>query len=331
MLYDRNRACFNCPIYCSKIASIKEGKYKGSFTEGPEYENTWVFGGNCDNNNIGAVIEAEYLCDLYGLDTISCGNVIGFLMECFEKELINETDTGFPLEFGDDDAMLQAIHLIGQNKDVGKIWGKGVKKLSKTIAGSENKAMHVKGMELPAYDPRGSTGIALAYATSDRGGCHLRSWPIAAELMVTNQRMDPESEEYKAEFVKTEQDLFTVFNSLSTCLFAAFPVGLRQLVPMLYAATGLKFQNSAVNLITTGERINNLIRLFNLREGLKSKDDALPKRFKNEPVKDGPLKGNTVDITNMLEEYYMLRGWDTKGRPAQTKLEELGLEEMKNV
>lgn len=324
-LFDRNRACFNCPIYCSKIASIKEGRYKGSYTEGPEYENTWAFGAHCDNTEIGAIVQAEYLCDLYGIDAISCGNVIGFLMECYEKSLLKETDTGFPFNFGSDEAIIKAVHLIGRKEGPGELWGQGVRRLSQHIPGSEKWAMHVKGLELPAYDPRGSTGIALAYATADRGGCHLRSWPIGAELLVTNERMDPFSTEFKAEYVKTEQDLFSIINSLGICLFATFAINLRQLTPMLFSVCGVESLALTENLLAVGERINNLTRLFNLREGLSYVEDTLPERFRLEPVSEGPLAGRTVDISQMLKEYYFLRGWDEYGRPTPKKLAELGL------
>ncbi len=324
-LFDRNRACFNCPIYCSKIASVKEGRYKGSITEGPEYENTWAFGAQCDNIDLGAIVEAEYLCDLYGLDAISCGGVIGFLMECYEKGLITQEDTDAPPRFGNDKDIIKAIHLIGRKEGLGELWGQGVRRISQMIPGSDMCAMHVKGMELPAYDPRGSTGIALAYATSDRGGCHLRSWPIGAEFMVIDQRMDPQSTEFKAEYVKTEQDLFAVINSLGVCIFAVSSVGLRQLTPMLYSICGLEGLKLTENLLAIGERVNNLTRLFNLREGLKAIDDALPDRFSDVPISEGPLKGCTVDIGQMMEEYYHLRGWDKEGRPLPDKLEELNL------
>ena len=168
--YIRNKACYGCPIYCSKISEVREGRYKGAFVEGPEYENVWSFGAQCENTDIPSIIQAEYLCDLYGMDAISTGNVIGFLMECMEKEALEESDIGFPLRFGDDEGMIRAVHLIGRREGSGLLWGEGVKRIAKEIGkGSESFAMHVKGLEMPAYDPRGSTGIALAYATSDRG------------------------------------------------------------------------------------------------------------------------------------------------------------------
>ncbi len=321
--YVRNKACFGCPIYCSKIAEVREGKYKGSFTEGPEYENVWSFGANCENVDVGAIIEAEYLCDYYGLDAITTGNVIGFLMECVEKGLLKESDIGFPMAFGNDESIINAIHRIGKGEGPGKLWGQGVKKLSEQIEGAQDLAMHVKGLELPAYDPRGSAGMALAYATSDRGGCHLRSWPIGDELLATEGRMDLVSLEFKAELVKTQQDLFCMVNCSGMCLFATFAVNLKQITPFLHAATGLEVFSSSEEVMKIGERVNNLVRLFNIREGLTRDLDTLPNRFFSEPLKEGPSRNHVVELDQLMEEYYVVRGWDEDGVPGGEKLKEL--------
>ncbi len=324
--YVRNKACFGCPIYCSKIAEVKEGKYKGSFTEGPEYENVWSFGANCENVDVGAIIQAEYLCDYYGLDAITAGNLIGFLMECVEKGLLKESDIGFPMAFGNDESIINAIHLIGKGEGAGKFWGQGVKKLAEQIEGAQDLAMHVKGLELPAYDPRGSSGMALAYATSDRGGCHLRSWPIGDELLATEGRMDLVSLEFKAELVKTQQDLFCMVNCSGMCLFATFAVNLKQITPFLHAATGLEVYSSSEEVMKIGERVNNLVRLFNIREGLTKDLDTLPKRFFSEPLKEGPSRGRLVELDQLLAEYYMVRGWDEDGVPGEEKLKKIGID-----
>ncbi len=325
--YERDRACFGCPINCSKIAKVKSGPYAGSFTEGPEYENTWVFGANCENTEIGAIIEAEYLCDYYGLDSISTGGVIGFLMECFDKGLVTEKDLGLELRFGDHEAMIKAVHLIGRQEGLGKSAGRGVKRLAREIPGSEKLAIHVKGMELPAYDPRGSTGIALAFATSDRGGCHLRSWPIGDEFMSAQDRLDPHSNEFKPELVKSQQDLFCVINSIGMCLFATFALSLRQMAPWMETATGIKSLGEPDRLLEAGERINNQVRLFNLREGLTPEMDDLPARFREEGLAEGPNRGMTVDVAEMRPDYYAVRGWDEDGRPTKEKLRQLGIGE----
>jgi aldehyde:ferredoxin oxidoreductase len=324
-LYTRNRACFSCPIYCSKIAEVKDGKYKGSFTEGPEYENVWAFGANCENRDPAAIIQAEYLCDYYGLDGISTGVMIAFLMESAEKGIITETDIGYSLNFGDADAIIQAIHLIGKREGPGELWGEGVRRVSKHYPGSDEWAMHVKGLELPAYDPRGSTGMALAYATSDRGGCHLRSWPIGEELLATEQRMDLFSAEFKPELIKTQQDLFCLINCIGMCLFATFALNLKQMTPFLAAATGIDDFAASEQLLNAGERVNNLVRLFNIREGLTKDMDTLPARFFKEPLKEGPCKGRIVDLTQLKEDYYLVRGWDPDGIPTDDKLKELGI------
>jgi aldehyde:ferredoxin oxidoreductase len=185
--------------------------------------------------------------------------------------------------------------------------------------------MHVKGLELPAYDPRGSTGMALAYATSDRGGCHLRSWPIGEEVLATEQRMDLFSSEFKPELVKTQQDLFCLINCIGMCLFASFALDLKQMTPFLAAATGIEDFSSSEYLLKTGERVNNLVRLFNIREGLTKEFDTLPGRFFKEPLKEGPCKGRVADLKALKQTYYSVRGWDADGIPTTAKLKELGI------
>jgi len=325
-LYEQNRACFACPIACSKYSIVKTGKYNGKFVEGPEYENVWSFGAQCGNSNLGAIVHAEYLCDYFGIDSISTGNVIGFTMECFEKGLLSREQLGFECGFGNDEAIIKLIHQIGKKEGLGKILGQGVRKASKEIGlESEHFAMHVKGLELPAYDPRAAFGMGLAYATSDRGGCHLRAFPVKTELLSSNQRMDALSCEFKAELVKNEQDWFSVIDSLGICLFAIFALGPSQITDLLYSLTGQEHFSSVEQLIKIGERVNNLTRLFNLREGITSSDDTLPPRLIKDELKEGPAKGQIVPLKDMLKEYYFIRGWDQEGRPTENKLKELEL------
>ena len=324
--YVRHRACFSCPIYCSKIARVPAGKYEGAYTEGPDYETVWAFGAQCDNSNLESIIHAEYLCDYYGMDSISAGNVIGFVMECVEKGIWTESDIGFSLRFGEDEGMIKAVHLIGKREGLGKLWGEGVRGISEEVEAAAKFAMHVKGLELPAYDPRLSTGMALAYATSDRGGCHLRSWTIGEELLSTKGRMDPFAKEFKAEFVKNQQDLFCLINSSGFCLFATFALNQKQITPLLHSATGIEAFSDADELLMIGERINNLVRLFNLREGLTRKMDTLPMRLLTEPLPDGPGRGKVADLDELLDEYYLVRGWDESGKPTGNKLNELGIQ-----
>ncbi len=324
--YKKNKACFACPIRCSKVSRVDGGKYQGSVVEGPEYENVWSFGAQCGNADPGAVVEAERLCDFYGLDSVSAGNAIGFAMECYQRGLISRKQIGFALQFGDDEAMIKLLHLIGKGEGFGQVIGQGVKRAAALIGGNAaDFAMHVKGMELPAYDPRAVFGMGLAYATSDRGGCHLRAWPVGAEVLQTQDRMDPYSTEYKADLVKSQQEWFAVVDSVGLCLFATFALTPRQVTLLLTGLTGIEEFAGTDYLMTAGERIYNLTRLFNIREGFGRKDDTLPSRLLKEPMPSGPAKGLTVDLEPMLNEYYLIRGWDEEGVPKKETLDLLEL------
>ena len=324
--YERHRACFSCTIRCSKIAKVKEGPFKGALTEGPEYETVWSFGAHCGNTDVASIIRAEQLCDEYGVDAVSTGNVIGFLMDCFDRGLITPADTnGLELTWGNAQAIVDAVHLIGKCEGPGKSWALGVKRLEEIIPGAEGFGAHVKGLELPAYDPRASKGMALAYATSDRGGCHLRSWPISEELMNSSNPMGLHTTEFKPELVKGEQDLFCLVNCSGLCLFAAFALSLDQIAPLFESLTGIESFGSAESLLKAGERVNNLVRLFNLREGLTPDQDSLPERFKTEPLPDGPCKGETVDVSTMVSVYYKVRGWTEEGEPSPGLLKKLDI------
>ena len=324
--FERHRACFSCTIRCSKISRVKEGPLKGSFTEGPEYETVWSFGGQCGNNDIPTIIEAEHLCDAYGLDAVSVGNVVGFLMDCYARGLIGPEDTnGLELTWGNHEAILEVVRLIGMNEGPGCSWALGVKRLEEIIPGAHGLGAHVKGMELPAYDPRASKGMALAYATSDRGGCHLRSWPIGEEIMNTSSPLGLHTTEFKPEIVKSQQDYYCLVNCSGLCLFAAFTLSLEQIAPLFASLTGIESFGSGEYLLQAGERVNNLVRLFNLREGLTADQDSLPERFKTQPLADGPCKGETVDVSELVQTYYKVRGWTADGKPTRELLEKLDL------
>ena len=324
--YERHRACFSCTIRCSKISRVKEGPLKGAFTEGPEYETVWSFGGQCGNNDIPTIIEAEHLCDAYGLDAVSVGNVVGFLMDCYTRGLIGPEDTnGLELTWGNHEAILEVVRLIGMNEGPGSTWALGVKRLEEIIPGAQGLGAHVKGMELPAYDPRASKGMALAYATSDRGGCHLRSWPIGEEIMNTSSPLGLHTVEFKPEIVKSQQDYYCLVNCSGLCLFAAFTLSLEQIAPLFASLTGIESFGSGEHLLQAGERVNNLVRLFNLREGLTPDQDSLPERFKTQPLPDGPCKGATVDVSEMVQTYYKVRGWTADGKPTRELLKKLDL------
>ena len=323
----RPRACFACPIGCSRDSKVLRGGVE-YLTEGPEYETIYAFGSNCEIGDSEIVIAADKLCDDYGMDTISCGGTIGFAMECFEKGLISERDTdGMKLTFGNGDAVIETIHLIGKRKGIGHILSEGVKIASGKIKGSSEFAVHVKGLEFPGYDPRGMKGQGLTYALSDRGACHLRSNTLRTELLGKTDRYAYEG---KAEMVRDLQLNYATFDCIIACVFGAFAIPLQDYADALSSAIGWPITLEELRIM--GERSWNLTRLFNVREGFTRKDDTLPLRLFSLPSTKGPSKGQVVDkdsFEKMLDEYYQIVGWDRlTGIPTKEKLVELGIEEV---
>jgi aldehyde:ferredoxin oxidoreductase len=322
------RPCYNCPVLCAHVAIVREGKYVGTFDEGPEYETVWALGPQCGVSDREAIARADYLCDYYGLDTISVGNTIGFLMECYERGLITKDDTsGIDLRFGNADAMVVAVDLAGQGLGkLGQLASNGVKKAAERIGqGSEKFAIHSKGMELPAYEPRAAQGMGLNYAVGDRGACHLHAW-TGGDEMLQPPKVDPRATEGKAKAVKNlVDDTNAVWDSAGVCRFLGWALSVDDMFGMVNAATGFRYKDSS-ELTRIGERISNLTRAFNIREGLSKKDDTLPHRLLVELLPEGPCKGQVVRLEEMLTEYYKLSGWDAEGKPTREKLTELGLD-----
>jgi aldehyde:ferredoxin oxidoreductase len=314
----KSLTCFQCPVQCSNIVQSKEGIMNVT-AKRPEYEAIYAFGSNCGIDNPDAIIKANWLCEEYGLDVISCGVVISFIMECVEKNILHGFSGGPPFKFGDSQGLFETIELIGKREGFGRLLGEGVKKVSEEI-GSETRpfAMCVKGLELPGYDPRGMKGMALLYATSDRGGCHVRGSTLAAELLGIPTQIDRFGYKNKAGFVAELQKRYVLMNVFSECLFANF-AGVT--LDDYSAAISSLFEESITtnDLLCTGKRIWDLTRLFNWREGFSVEDDTLPSRLFNEPIPSGPAKGQVVDkhsFESMKEEYYQIQGWDAKkGKP----------------
>jgi aldehyde:ferredoxin oxidoreductase len=324
----RARACYLCPIACSHFT---KGSFKGTeyTTEGPEYETIFAFGSNLEIKDPAVIIAADRLCDEYGMDTISCGGAVGFAMECFEKGLMAKEDLGgLDLSFGNGEAVLALVHLIGKREGIGDVLAEGVKRASEKIKGSEGFGMHVKGLEPPGYDPRGMKGQGLTYALSDRGACHLRSNTLRTELMGIPTPIDRYGYEGKAEMVADLQLSYVAFDAIIGCAFGGFGITQTDFVDAIAAATGWPF--TADELRTTCQRIWSLTRLFNVREGFTRKDDTLPERLFNEPSTKGPSKGQVMDRVSwekMLDEYYDIVGWNKEtGAPTDKRLKELGLE-----
>jgi aldehyde:ferredoxin oxidoreductase len=323
---DKGGACFNCIIACWNLSSIKSGPFKGVSLVGPEYETIALMGTNLCIPSIEDVAYLNSRCNELGMDTISLGGVLGFAIEAYEKGIITKKDLG-----GNDIGWGKAKELAKLAEDIAYRKGKvadilaeGVKIASEKLGNdSEDFAVHAKGLEIPGYDPRGTFGMGLAYATSDRGGCHQRAWTVKAELY--DSELDRFSFEKKAKIVKDVQDERAVFFSLVLCDFA--PISEENCVDMWNLATG--FDHTVESYLLAGERIWNLIRLFNLREGLDPADDKLPPRLFNDPFTKGPAKGVVLTregFKKALGEYYLLRGWDKNGIPTKEKINKLGLD-----
>jgi aldehyde:ferredoxin oxidoreductase len=317
-----HKACVSCFTPCGLVTRVSEGKYAGSTVEGPEYETLAMFGSNLLVDSLPVVIQANILCDKLGVDTISTGNVLGFMMECFERELISPAQTnGMEIRFGDGEAILGAIQMIARREGFGDVLAHGVKKLAAHIGeGSDRFAMHVKGMEFPGYEPRGAFGSGLSYAVSPRGACHRRAWPPAKEILGD---YPPYTVEGKAEMIRALYDENCILHSLLVCDMPAkfIPLSLGDYSQYVEAATGEPFSEN--DFMTIAGRVETLIRMFNLREGHTRKDDTLPYRTLFEPLPDGPAKGQCIgeeNLNRMLDEYYKTRGWDESGTPLEETL-----------
>lgn len=319
----RNKACASCIIRCARFCVVEIGPYTGTTLEDPEYENCWSFGAQCGVDRLDAIAKANLICNEYGIDTISAGNAIGFAMECFERGLIKLEDTdGIRLKFGDFEAMVAMTEKIALKEGFGSILAQGVEKAAEIIGkGASSFAMHIKGMEMPAYDPRGAKGQGLAYATSNRGACHLRAYIIKYEILGTPFYADRFSTEGKARLVVETQDEYSVIDSLILCIRIPLAVSMEVSARLLTAATGWNF--TVEGLMKAGERIYNMERLFNAREGFSRKNDTLPSRILREKMPEGPAKGHVVELDGMLDEYYSIRGWNKDGVPTKEKLREL--------
>ena len=330
------KACFACFIKCGRVSEVKTGPYtvKG---EGPEYESVGALGSMCGIDNLEAITFAHILCNDYGLDSISTGSTIAFAMECYEKGLLTKSDTdGLELKFGDPDVVIALVHKIAKREGFGNLLAEGTRIVSKKIGkGSERFAMHVKGLELPAYDSRAAKITGLAFATSNRGGCHITAYVQAPSFLSLplpllreedREPFDPFLEDPKlAKIVKDMEDAFTIFDSASMCKFMGLILPADTWAKMISAITGwTEFDEEEFRKM--GERIYNLERIFNVREGLTRADDTLPKRLLEDPLPEGPAAGHVVHLDPMLDAYYDLRGWDKKtGKPTFEKLKELGL------
>jgi len=321
-------ACFACSFGCTKFTKAKTNTYPWTEIGGPEYETNAMLGANISIDSMDATIYFNALCDNLGIDTIASGNVIGFAMECYERGILTKKDTdGLDLRFGNVEAVAKLIHMIAYREGIGDLLSQGVRKAAEHIGqGSEEFAMHTKGLEYPAYRPGlMSPGFALNYAVSDRGACHRRAWPVAAE-----QNLEPFSTQGRAELIKRLYDRRIPWHCGLTCDIATEMSGLGPSDAAFFftAITGWEFSEADMSVLA--DKVASLVRSFNVREGASRKDDTVaPRSFM--PENSGPQKGKRLTnemLDTMLDEYYTLRGWDKSGRPTRNTLERLDMKDV---
>lgn len=311
-------ACWSCPIGCKRVT--KTAREAG---EGPEYETIYALGSNLDIDDFETLIEANYLCNRLGLDTISTGATIGCAMELTEWGAM-----GGELTFGRADLLLQTVEEIAYRRGAGDELAEGSRRLAHSYDRPE-VAMQVKGLELPAYDPRGMQGQGLLYATSNRGACHLRGNMLGPELLGSPKMVDRFAHEGKAGLLIVIQHTNAIIDSIGLCKFVNYAVGDDFFARMMSTVTGVRLEVQDLQL--AGERIWNLERLYNLRAGFTRADDTLPPRFLETPLTEGSSAGHVVHLDEMLAEYYRFRGWTTDGIPTPGKLAALSLNELPHL
>lgn len=314
----RQGFCHRCPIGCGRVIDLN-GKVIG----GPEYEVVWAYGSNCGVHDLNAIDEANHLCNELGLDAISTPCTIAAAMELYQKGYISEEECeGVPLVWGSNEAIIEWTKRMGRGETVlGKLMAQGSFRLCSHY-GHPEFSMSVKKQEMPAYDARGIQGIGITYATSNRGGCHVRGYMISPEVLGLPEPLDRLATEGKATWTMIFQDLTAIIDSMGMCLFTSFALGAPEYAAILNAGTGTEYD--VKQLLSVGERIYNLERLFNKEAGMKPEEDCLPVRLTDEPITDGPSKGEVSKIAITLPQYYEVRGWKD-AFPTQETLQRLDL------
>jgi aldehyde:ferredoxin oxidoreductase len=324
-----HKPCWRCPISCGRLTSVDDEKYAGK-GEGPEYETIASLGSACALDNLAALTKANYLCNELGLDTISTGLTIAAAMEMYEKGIIPEATIGMPLRFGDGDAVIEMVRRMAYREGFGDQLADGSFRLAEKY-GHPEMSVTARKQELPGYDPRGSQGMGLNYATSNKGASHMEGDVAYEEVFGVPLKIDPLTTDGKSELVARFQDAFALIDSGGICVFYAvryvfsremmiWPVRLAELLNL---TTGAAY--TPEEALRAAERVYNLERLFLIKAGSGGEHDTLSPRLLNEPLPEGPGKGKVVELEKMLPGYYLARGWDERGIPTPEKLAELGL------
>ena len=324
-----NQACFGCTIACGRVSKMDEShftivnkpQYRGA-NGGLEYEAAWALGAANGVNDLEALQYANLLCNEEGIDPISFGATVGAVMELYDMGVLTKEQIGIDAKFGSAETLAFLAEETVNGRGFGKEIGQGSKRLTAKY-GHPELSMSSKGQEFPAYDGRAIQGIGLAYATSNRGGCHLRGYTIASEILGIPVKTDPLESQGKPELVKAFQDATAAFDSSGLCIFTTFAWGLPDLAAQLAPACSDDYTTE--ELAKIGERIWNMEREFNNRAGFTAKDDSLPPRLLTEPCKTGGSKGKVNMLAEMMPKYYSARGWDSEGRPTADTKARLGL------
>ncbi|RJX27554.1 MAG: aldehyde:ferredoxin oxidoreductase [Dethiobacter sp.] len=332
----KTRGCYSCNIKCTRYTMVREGEYAGVESEGPEYETINAFGARCGIDNLEAIAMANMNANRLGLETISTGTLIAFAMELYEEGLLSKDEcNGLELNFGNHQAMNRLLEDIAYRRGLGDILAEGVKEAAVKIGrGSEKYAMHVKGLELTATEPRAAQDSGLGHAVASRGGDHLRPWSPAytlfsfgSEELGLGGTPDPIVPDDKARVVALMQRVSTFTDMNGMCKFTVLcnTLAPSQLAHLYTTITGISF--TAEDVMQSAARVWNLQRALNtIKFGITSADDTLPHRFLNETAPDGPAKGKVVELDKMKKEYYSLEGWDDNGVPRRERILELGLD-----
>lgn len=318
----KNHACHRCPIGCGRVVKLEDGSVVG----GPEYEPLWAYGANCGNSDLDSINKANEVCNEMGLDAISTPCTIAAAMELYQRGLITDADCdGVPLKWGSKEAIVIWTEWMGTSKNaLAKLMADGSYRLCEHY-GMPELSMSVKKQEIPAYDARAIQGIGITYATSNRGGCHVRGYMISPEVLGLPEQLDRTTAEGKAEWTKIFQDLTAVIDAMGMCLFSSFALGAPEYAALLNAGTGTNYDVNG--LLEVGDRIYNLERMFNKAAGMKPEDDRLPKRIGEEKIVNGPSEGMSSQIKLTLPQYYEARGWK-EAFPTEETLKRLGLEDL---
>lgn len=336
-----SKACFGCPLHCGHYFKVKSGPYSGSSGEGPEYVSVGGFGSKVGVGNTAAVLHAHMLCNQLGMDTLNAASTIAWAMESWQRGVFTAPETnGVSLEWGNESAVIELLHrMAGRTDGFADLLAEGAYRAAKRWGrGSERWVAHVKGQDMALSDPRTAKAWGLGYATASRGGCHLRALPTgetyfspdeAREMFGSEEAVLPRGVKGKGRLVRWSEDQRAVADSLETCKFIVRTslMDPQWEAKFLNAVTGLNW--SAGDVMKAGERITNLERAINVRQGLTRRDDTLSNRFLYDPIPAGPSKGEVLDLKPMLDEYYEARGWSLEtGYPGRRKLLELGMEDV---